>query len=102
MKNKYTYFVDDEFVSIYINECAHFKLKRGELITMQSWVEDKPILEVIKTTIYNLFFFGRLKYWKKKYVIEFILKDDIQTTLEYDEKDKWKEILFILDKMPLY
>lgn len=102
MKNKYTYLVDEDIITIYINGYAHFKLKRGELISLQSWVEDKPILEVIRTTIYNLLFFGRIKCWKKKYVIEFILKDDIQTTLEYDEKEKWKEILSILDKMPLY
>lgn len=101
MKNSYTYFVDDGFISIYINKCAHFKLKRGELISFQSWVEDRPILAVIQTTIFNLLFFGKIKCWKEKYVIEFKLKNNIQVLFEYDEKDKWKEILSILDNMPM-
>lgn len=99
MTNRYYSIVNETEIKIYINDVVHFKLVHDKIISYQSWIESKPILEVIKTFLFNLLFFGKLKAWKKKYVIEFILEDDVITLLEYDEKEKWVEILKLIDKI---
>ncbi len=102
MANKYTCNANTDVITIYINDVLHFKLRTGDLITIQSWIENKPIFEVLRTFFFNFIFYGKIKTWKKKYVVEFILKDEMVTTLEYDEKDKWVEVLKLIDKnMPM-
>ena len=59
--------------NLYINDNLHLSISKNELVGIQSWVENA------------------------KYSIEYYLKDkDIIT--EYDDIEKWKTILKILDK----
>lgn len=99
MTNKYTYTIDDKSFKIFINDLVHFNIKHKLIISYQSWVEDKPIRDIIKTFIYNLLFEYKIKAWTKKYVIEFILEDNVITTLEYDERSKWTEILKLVNEI---
>ncbi len=99
MANNYNYIINDNEIKIYINDVVHFKINHNKIISYQAWIENKPFFGVLKTYIFNFIFFGKIKSWKKKYVVEFILEDDVTTVLEYDEKDKWIEVLKVIDKL---
>ena len=99
MANKYTHYIDDKIIKIYINDSVHFMIDHTKIISYQSWVEDKKLKEIIRTFLFNLVFQHKIKAWVKRYVIEFILEGEIVTLVEYDEKNKWIEILACIDKI---
>lgn len=101
MNNNYTCNIENDFFKIYINDKFHFAIDKRKVVSYQSWIDDRATLEILRILLWNLVFYGKIKYDRKKYIIEFILQDDIITTLEYNEKNKWVEILKLINKMHL-
>jgi hypothetical protein len=64
-------------LKIYISDLLHFSLLLSEYIGMQSWIAGTK---------------------KKRYYIEFYLKEGESITLEYEKQELWKSILVELDK----
>jgi len=80
MPNIYEVIAIDNSIKIYINETLHVSIRHDELVGFQSWIMGE-------------------KY--KKYVIEFYTKTNSFTT-EYNDIDKWKNILAKLDDCHMY
>ena len=97
--NTYKYNLDNKLFKIYINDSVHFMIDSSKIISCQSWIENQPIKEIINKFLFNIILYGKIKMWRKKYVIEFILEDEIITILEYDDKNKWTEILKLIDNI---
>lgn len=74
--NKYKLFIEDKTIKIYINDTLHLFIRADQLLGIQSWIEG---------------------YDKQKYYIEFVMKNGTVSTT-YDDIDKWKSILDLLDK----
>lgn len=72
--------VKDNQFKIYIDDLVHLLIKKDELIGVQSWIlgDDTRI-----------------------YCIEYTLKDK-EILTEYNEIDKWKRILTLIDKNNLF
>lgn len=64
-------------LKIYINDLLHFSLLIENYIAIQSWIAGTK---------------------KKRYYIEFYLKEGESITLEYEKFELWKSILEELDK----
>lgn len=64
-------------LKIYITDLLHFSLTLSEYVGMQSWMTGSK---------------------KKRYYIEFYLKEGESITLEYEKFELWKSILEELDK----
>lgn len=81
MKNTYSLKILKKQVKIYINNIIHLAIKQDELIGIHSWLMG-----------YND---------DRKYCIEFTTKTNTIIS-EYDEIEKWKAILALLDKNEIY
>ena len=80
MKNSYNIIIKNNNLKIYINDIIFLSIKHNQLIGFQSWILGQDI---------------------KKYCIEFYTTSgDILT--EFDDYNKWKEILHLLDINELF
>lgn len=98
MANTYTSDSNENIIKIYINNVLHFTIDKHKILSIQSWVEHKPFWVVIGKFFYSLILERKIDVWIKSYKIEFTLLDSESTYLEYDDKFKWREILFLIDK----
>lgn len=75
MKNTYNLTFQNGYIKIYINDLLHVYFKSSNLVHIQTWVADS------------------------KFAIEYTFREGENLFSEYDEIDKWKEVIKLLDKI---
>lgn len=79
MSNQYRISVEFDQIKIYINGLVHISLKKSKVLGYQSWTETKALYS---------------------YYIRFYL-DGGNILATYDDKEKWQEILILLNTIVL-
>lgn len=72
---RYNLIKEYPFIKIYINDILHLKFKEREFLGIQSWKEGKEL-----------------------FCIEYYFQNDQVILSEYDEMEKWIEILKLIEK----
>jgi len=73
-QNKYEVTTTGNFVKIFINGLLHLSIKKGKTISIQTWIMNDY------------------------YFIEYTLEGGETILSEYDEIDKWKSIIELINK----